>query len=387
VIESPESVTRDETDELIELLENLIRIPSCSGQEESLSKFIVAYGESLGFSTLRQTEHWDIAGTLEGEHGGPTILLLTHMDHSPPEAEEDPYRAAVMDGSGFGKPGRVMVGKGSCSPKATLACMLYACKRIALKKKEMKGSVILAAVGRDLLANHDGIRALVEKGWIHADFAIAGEPTGNEPKIGARGINHIEIVIPGSPSHWGRPDEGINPVWQLSSALQILHELIRELPRHGSLKGATLVPIDISCQMKAPRTPSACHVLLDRRTLPGEDPEAILREIEERLRQGLPEHQVRASMKNQMYAYEGDPATLICRKIAETNDRLSGRPVPFGYLSFATNGAFLTHRMKIPTVVYGPGRIEDMAPKEHVEIDRLVLASRVYTETILGLLH
>jgi len=88
-----------------------------------------------------------------------------------------------------------------------------------------------------------------------------------------------------------------------------------------------------------------------------------------------------------MYPYEGDPATLICRKLAGTNDRLSGQPIPFGYLPFATNGGFLTHRMKIPTVVYGPGRIEDVAPKEHVEIDRMVLAARVYTDTVLALLH
>jgi len=378
-------LSQEETDELIHLLENLIRIPSGSGQEKSLSEFILAYGESLGFSPLRRSSHGDIAGTLEGSPGGPTVLFLTHMDHSPVDTEENPYRPVVMDGSEFEKPGRVLVGKGSCSPKATLACMLYACRQIAVRKKEIRGNVLFAAVGRDLLANHDGIRELVEEDWIHADFAVAGEPTGNRPMIGARGINHIEVVIPGMPSHWGRPEEGINPLWELPSVLQTLRELIGELPRHEALKGATLVPIDIACDMKPPRSPSACRVLLDRRTLPGENPEAILREVRERLQQRVPG--VHASVKSQMYPYEGDPGSVICRTIAETNDRLSGRPVPFGYLSFATNGGFLTHQLKIPTVVYGPGRIEDMAPKEHVEVDRLVLSSSVYKDTVLALLH
>jgi len=79
--------------------------------------------------------------------------------------------------------------------------------------------------------------------------------------------------------------------------------------------------------------------------------------------------------------------SLISQKVSEMHELITGQRVPFGYLTFATNGSFLTSQMKIPTVVYGPGRIEDMAPREHVEVDRLIMAAKVYAGTALEVLQ
>ena len=374
--------------EVVQISEKLIRIPSPTGGEEAISRLICSYAQSIGFTLVQRSDQWDVVARIDGEQRGPRLLFLTHLDHSRPTDEQEPYDPKILDGKDFGKPGKVVVGRGSCSPKGTIASMLCAGRVLAGRKEELKGSLIIAAVGRDLLANHDGIREVAERGWIDADMAIAGEPTGNQPIISARGINHIEITVQGISSHWGRPEEGINPIWSLPQVLEVLQQLIKELPSHKFLKKATLVPIDIRCDMSPPRTPTACHLILDRRTLPGEHSDFILKIMQESFDQlELKNQKICANIKNQMYPFEGNPMSLISQKVSEMHELITGQRVPFGYLTFATNGSFLTSQMKIPTVVYGPGRIEDMAPREHVEVDRLIMAAKVYAGTALEVLQ
>jgi acetylornithine deacetylase/succinyl-diaminopimelate desuccinylase-like protein len=364
---------------LVQILEDLIRVPSPTGEEEAISNFICSYAQLTGFTSVQRTGQGDVVARIDGERRGPRLLFLTHLDHSRPTDDQEPYDPKILDGKDFGKLSKVVVGKGSCSPKGTIASMLCACRVLAGRKEELSGSLIIAAVGRDLLANHDGIREVAERGWIDADMAIAGEPTGNQPMISARGINHIEITVPGISSHWGTPEEGINPIWSLPQVLAVLQQLIQELPSHEFLQKATLVPIDIQCDMSPPRTPTACHLILDRRTLPEEDSDSILKIIQERLGQlELKNQKICATVKKQMYPFEGNPVSFISQKVSQMHELVTGQRVSFGYLTFATNGGFLTRQMKIPTVVYGPGKIGDMAPCEHVEVDRLIVAAKVY---------
>jgi acetylornithine deacetylase/succinyl-diaminopimelate desuccinylase-like protein len=375
-------------DGLIQILEDLVRIPSPTGEEEAISNLICSYAQSNGFTSIQRTSRWDVVARIDGEQKGPRLLFLTHLDHSCLTDDQKPYDPKILDGKDFGKLGKVVVGRGSCSPKGTIASMLCAGKVLAVGKEKLKGSLIIAAVGRDLLANHDGIREVAERGWIDADMAIAGEPTGNQPIISARGINQIEITVSGVSSHWGKPEDGINPIWNLPQVLKVLQQLIQELPSHKFLKKATLAPIDIRCDMSPPRTPTACYLILDRRTLPGEDSGSILKIIEERLGElELKNQKIYVNLKKQMYPFEGNPMSFISQKVSEMHELITGQHVPFGYVTYATNGGFLTSQMKIPTLVYGPGRIEDMAPREHVEVNRLIVAAKVYAGTACEVLQ
>lgn len=373
--------------ELIELLENLIKIPSPTRDEKEIAKFISEYAERNYLVATKISELWDVVVRIDGNNPGPKILFLAHMDHSKPDQPMDAYIPRVIDGHDFGKPGKVITGKGSCTSKGALAAMLFAGKNLASKKKDLKGSLIIAAVSRDLLANHDGIREVAAKGWVDADMAIIGEPSGNQPVIGTRGINHIVVTIYGRPTHWGRPQEGINPIWSIGQILGVVKELISDLPSHPSLGRATLTPIDIQCEISAPRTPNSCRIILDRRTLPGEDSDEIIREIKQKLEElWIEKSKIDVELIKRMYPFQGDPNSLIAKQLMKTNETISGKRMPYGYLEFASNGGYLTHKMKIPSIIYGPGRIEDMS-NEHVEIDSVLMAARVYASTAFEILQ
>lgn len=374
--------------ELVRLLEDLISIPSPTGEEKEIAQYISHYASNENFTSIRMSDHSDVVANIDGVAEGHRLLFLIHTDHSKPIHADTAYSPKILDGERFGKSGKVIVGKGSCSPKGSIAAMFYMGKILASRRRELKGNLIIAAVGRDLLANHDGIREVAEKRWVNADMAIVGEATGNQPMIGARGINHIAIDISGIPTHRGRPEEGINPIWTVEKILGVLKEIVEESPSHPLLKRATLTPIDIRCEVVPPRTPHSCCLLLDRRTLPGEDANTIIWRIKEKLDLlKLEKQEVRVELVKQMYPFEGSHESYISRKIMEINEAITGHHLPFGYLSFATNGGFLTGKMKIPSVAYGPGSMEDVIPEEHVEIESILTATKVYAGTAFEVLQ
>jgi acetylornithine deacetylase/succinyl-diaminopimelate desuccinylase-like protein len=373
--------------EVISLLRSLVEIPSLTGEEREIANFVASYTEAAGFSSTRVSDHWDVVACITGSRPGPKILFLTHTDHSKPSSPNQAYCAEMTDGEKFGKRGKIITGKGSCAPKSTLAAMLYAGKILAPLKDRLKGSFVLAAVSRDLWANHDGVREVADRGWIDSDMAVVGEPSDNQPAIGARGILHFTMTIEGKPTHWGRPKDGSNPIWSIPDLLKLIEDMARVLPSHPALGEATLVPIDIRCEMSPPHTPNCCTLLLDRRTLPGEDRELIVKDVEERLK-GFRSHGQKATLQltKEMHPFHGDPGSFISRKLMELHRVIIGRDPEAGYLSFSSNGGFLTEKMRIPSVAYGPGSIADLTPVEHAEISRVLAASKVYVGTALEIL-
>ena len=374
--------------ELIELLKKLITIPSPTGDEKEISQYISSYAKDSGYSSVEVSDQWDVVARIDGKNDGPRILFLTHTDHSKPADPKEDFHPGIVEGQKFGKSGRVITGKGSCAPKATLAAMLYAGKILAKKRTELRGSVIIAAVTKDLNANHDGPRAVDENGWIDADMAVVGEPSNNDPVIGARGISHIAITIKGVPTHWGRPAEGCNPIWTIEQILPQIKAQVADLPSHSELGEATLAPIHIGCEASPPQTPSSCRIVLDRRTLPGEDTDHIIQEIRDRLNYLKTEElNIDVDLASQMYPFEGNSEEFISKKVLEISQAIKGQPSQFGYLTFSSNGGYLTRTMGIPSIVLGPGNISDIAPIEHVEVNSVMAATQMYIATVLDVLQ
>ncbi|MEE9497014.1 MAG: M20/M25/M40 family metallo-hydrolase [Desulfobacterales bacterium] len=374
--------------ELIQLLKKLISIRGPTGDEKKIAQYISSYAKDSGYSSVEMSDQWDVVARIDGKNDGPRILFLTHTDHSKPADPKQDFQPEIVEGQEFGKSGRVITGKGSCAPKATLAAMLYAGKILAKKRAKLRGSVIIATVTKDLNANHDGPRAVDENGWIDADMAVVGEPSNNDPVIGARGISHIAITIKGVPSHWGRPAEGSNPIWTIERILRQIKTLVADLPSHSALGAATLVPIHIGCEASPPQTPSSCRIVLDRRTLPGEDTENIIQEIRDKLNHLKTEElKIDVDLASQMNPFEGNSEEFISKKVMEISQAIKGQPSQFGYLTFSSNGGYLTGKMGIPSVVLGPGNISDIAPIEHVEVNSVVAATQIYVATAFDVLN
>src|SRR5574341_1431375 len=134
---------------LIQLLLDIVAIPSPTLAEGALATYLANFLSKMGLDVQLQPVE-DHAGTgcksqqpiacWSGSQDGPTILLISHMDHHPPQEGWDhpPFQGQVERGWVYGC--GVQDGKGSI---ATMLIAIWALKEARL---DLKGKVILAPV-------------------------------------------------------------------------------------------------------------------------------------------------------------------------------------------------------------------------------------------------
>jgi acetylornithine deacetylase len=81
------SLTSEERDELFELHEELVNIPSISGEEQECADYIAEYLEELGYYVekipVEETGSYNVFAyptTLREEGGWPEVLISSHID-------------------------------------------------------------------------------------------------------------------------------------------------------------------------------------------------------------------------------------------------------------------------------------------------------------------
>lgn len=363
----------------IDLLRDLIRIPGVTGQEADVARFVVNYMKAAGFDDVTIDEKWNVLGTVRGGGDGPALVLLTHTDSGPPGQMADPHSAAVMDGDAFGKSGQVVYGRGASAPKAALAAFIEGARALVeWGRDNWRGTLRVACVTKDLSANHEGVRELHESTGIAADFVIAGEPSDNQVVMGARGISHVQVTLKGVETHWGRPSEGVNPLYGLADVLDRVKNL--KLPSHPVLGSATVSAIAVSSDAEPPRTPHTARAIFDRRVLPGETPDDVLaafRQVVNEVCAAYPGMQGDVEQIRGMYSFSAPQDSPLKSALLEAGQAVTGRDIGTTYITFSSNAGFTIQGLGIPGVAFAPGRITDVGPREHVEVDKVIEGARI----------
>lgn len=206
---------------------------------------------------------------------GPGLLFLGHSDVVPagPGWTRQPYNAEVE--------GDRLYGRGATDMKGGLAAVLVAMDALRRSGAELSGPVRLSStVDEEDLGL--GIRHLAARGLGH-EFCgcIVAEPTDLQTVIACRGDAYLEVEITGVPAHSGRPADGRNAIDAAAALLTLVKQDHEKHAREtdpllgsptwnvGKIEGGR------ATSMVAP----SCHVWLDRRLMPGEDPEQILGEL------------------------------------------------------------------------------------------------------------
>ncbi|WP_322906963.1 M20/M25/M40 family metallo-hydrolase [Paenibacillus campi] len=140
----------------VELLKQMLEIPSFSGQEGALAYYLTEHARSLGFETKV-----DAAGNFiaeKGKKGTPLILLLGHMDTVAPYLN-------VHESDG------VLHGRGAVDAKGSLATFIMAAAAATTESR----IVVVGAVEEEV-ASSKGARYVIEQ--YHPDVVMIGEPSG-----------------------------------------------------------------------------------------------------------------------------------------------------------------------------------------------------------------
>jgi putative selenium metabolism hydrolase len=369
----------------------LIQTPSLPGQEQYIATIVQHEMEQLGYDQVWRDEVGNLIGLLKGTGGGKALMLNTHMDHvdvgDPSQWPYPPYSATLSDG--------YIWGRGACDVKGALAVQVYAPAIARKAGLALRGDVYVTAV---VLEERGGWGAAHVVKKIKTDYAILGEATNNELRIGHRGRMELMVRFTGRSVHASAPTRGANPHYAIARFLTKLPEMrmVSDSTFGHSTVAPTLVQSD---QTSGNVTPGELRLMLDWRNIPNETTEQILAKVQ-KLLAANPEPGVGAQvMMNQsrLQTYTGlselrdvthpgyalsanHPFVTTARA---TLQKALEREVELGSWMFATDGGHLM-AAGIPTIGFGPGDENEA----HTIHDRVAVAQlREATVGYLALLE
>jgi LysW-gamma-L-lysine carboxypeptidase len=160
----------------IAFLEEMVRIPSPTGEEGAIGEYMVAQMKALGLAASRD-EVGNAIGVAGDPQAGRTVLLLGHMDTVPPELAV--YRR-----------GNLLYGRGTVDAKGALAAFVLATARVAERLEGIRIVVVGAVEEED--PRGKGAHHLIET-MEQPECAIIGEPnTWEGIALGYKGLLSVD---------------------------------------------------------------------------------------------------------------------------------------------------------------------------------------------------
>lgn len=192
----------------IDLLKNMIRIPSFSRDEGAVADFLERWMLTEGFAVRRLGNNlWMESGPADGR---PTILLNAHIDTVKPASgyTRDPFTPEIEDGC--------LYGLGSNDDGGSLIALLETYSRLI--QKEQPYRLIFSATAEEEVSGKGGLDLILpELGRI--DFGVMGEPTGMRMAVAERGLMVLDCTAYGKSGHAAR-NEGVNAIYKAIEDIQ-----------------------------------------------------------------------------------------------------------------------------------------------------------------------
>ena len=376
------------------LLIELVRVPSPQTAlleaEPLLKAFITTAIEprlrAMGFADIE----YDAMGNLVASYGagasGKSLLLVGHAMNQPPSTMQNPYAGEVVDGAQYGLPGECVLGKGASEQKSNIAAMLHAMETVIASGTPLAGKLIFACCLSGETGKHDAIRSLIETKRVRADMAVL---YGNSLKItlGNRGRIDVFVTVKGSPCHSSRPHDGANAITGAMEAIRLLIAGVKLDKTHPQLGRQTLTVNHVRSFPDSTHTvQERCEFTVDRRLLPGDDPNAAFEEIQ-RIAKQVENFKDPASGKSFsvdvrlgpfMYPSLVTPESPVVQALQHANEVMLGHPAETYFAAAAFDQGYLNH-IGIPTANFGAGEEKyahtdtDMA-----SVERTIDSARVY---------
>jgi acetylornithine deacetylase len=351
----PESVT--------ELLQAMVRVntvnKALTGKDEAETELVDLLAEFAG-KWMLEVELLPVQGqaaqlllTLRAGKDKPWVMFDSHLDTvAVDHMTIDPFAAELRDGK--------LYGRGSCDTKGTGAAMLWAMREYAQQSDRPNNIALLFSVDEEI--SMTGIKSFVDNdlprlGWSPS-MVIVGEPTEHIPVVAHNGCVRWEIETHGKAAHSSTPWEGHSAINDMVKALSALQSgYIDKLDREHDLTGRAVASVNILHGGSAPNIiPEHCTCEVDRRVVPGEDPNAVLPRVAELLDELKATHEGFNYTQTLKVAHppllpESSAAILLLVKAALN---ANGLRKPAVGAPFATHAGYLADA-SLPTLVLGPG--------------------------------
>lgn len=194
----------------LELLQELIAIPSFSEEEDKTATAIDNWLQNFGVATKRQFNNI-YAFNKHYDERKPNLLLNSHHDTVRPNSAytKDPFDPHIEDGK--------LYGLGSNDAGGAL-CSLLAVFVHFYERTDLSHNIIMSATAEEEDAGDKSISALLPI-LPKIDVAIVGEPTQMQLAIAEKGLVVFEGKVEGTPSHAAHPNDN-NAIYKTIEVLE-----------------------------------------------------------------------------------------------------------------------------------------------------------------------
>ena len=390
--------------ELVEFTRTLARIPSVHGEEAAIAAVYAERMQALGLETEvieAEPNRPNVLGWLRGTGGGPRLMLNGHTDTVMHVLgwTRDSYAGDLDDGR--------IYGHGVSNMKASNAAMVYAADAIRRARVRLRGDLLIALVVGECQGGV-GIHDLLARG-TRADAFVCGEPTHLNVLTVHASAQYLRVNIIGRAGHFGTHDHGVNAIlkmYELVRRLGPVHARIpagrwlrftprpayRGLPRYhvGTIKGGVTRELPEGGGWSS--TPDFCTAIFNVRTgrdegIEGtrEDLEGVLRAMQ--ARDG--DFQFEVIPIRDMPGFEAAPESRAREAVVAACRAVTGRRPHVGpvapYMFMTSDSGHMQTAGMVDGVLLGPGNFASSVPDEHVEVDKLVAAARIYAAAAVGI--
>jgi putative selenium metabolism hydrolase len=399
-------------EEVIEFTQEMIRIPSFTGEEGELANKILKKLEEFGVDDAFIDEIGNVVGVMRGQENGVNILLNGHLDVVP-IGNIDHWHPYDPFGAEIDNQGNIH-GRGAADLKGGLCVHLFTMKLLKLLKDKgasFKGNVIFSAVVHEEAAEMFGMEYLCKKTFpdkkLGCDLVFLCEPTGLNVVLGQRGKVEIVVQTKGKTAHSSIPQAGINALEKMMPVLDhVFRKMSNNMSIHPLLGESSVTVTNLVCRPGALSIiPDECEISVDRRYMPGENVEELLEEfglLFEEIKKDDPQFQAtvcaRKMVERSYTGYEkevqkyhppwitdeGHPLiqkTLLALRKIEQHPEIK-------YWKFGTDGSMTSALMGIPTIGYS-GTEERFAhtSEEMVNIEMMMQSLEGYFSVVSELLE
>ena len=405
---------KEHRDEAVGFLQDIIRIPSVTGNEGPVQDFIEAYDKDLGLDVrkwvpdldrLRQHPAYvkeaspydgrpNVVAIAKGEGGGKSLLFNGHIDVIP-EGPEDKWvepcwSANIVDGK--------MYGRGTSDMKSGVAAFTMAYKAVRDCGIPLKGDIIMEYVMDEELTGNGTLDCCLE--GYKADAGICCETSSMCVQPGSIGRIWFEIIVRGKEAGIQKRFEGVNAI----DLGYIVKQAVDEYEKYRlSFVTSPLYPdilSSIPCMVGqfesgsyASAFPDTCVMKGSMATVPGEDNQQVKADFIRFITEYAAERSdwLRDNPPEVLWTgYYAEPASIpaespIVQTLIENfKDKMNCDPVISGRQGAADIRHLITYG-DTPTVIFGPGLTEQMhANSEYVLVEDYLNAIEILANTIVA---
>jgi acetylornithine deacetylase len=324
-----------------------------------------------------------------GDDAEPAVILSGHTDVVPAKADDwsfDPFSLTERDGK--------LYGRGSTDMKGFLASSLAAVPDILAAKLVTPVSF---AFSYDEEVGCLGVPSMIAE-FLESPalpfLCIVGEPTNLVPVLGHKGKTALRCQVNGVEAHSAMTHLGANAIEAAARIIAKINDIAQTIAQRGPSDPGfnppftTLQTSRITGGTATNIIPNYCCFEFEMRNLPNEAAEPILASIKK-----FAERDIVPSLYAQgeqgrvewdmTFSYPGleiDASSEAARLVCRITGREPGQKVSYG------TEAGLFHEAGIPTVVCGPGSIEQAhRPDEYLAVEQLLACDRFLRALITDL--